>query len=175
MNRADRYYWIMKGTTWFTKYCAKDDDYLEQNFSTVRPVVNQADMSRCPKCGTNHSSWDWREGNDLFCYACGFREAEYFNDRLNKFIEWVKKQEAKQGEPVLLSDDEQKTKERINENVRNSYWRHHDKSIEKGRLYRERNIEKERERSKRYALLHKDEIRERKRLEYLRKKELVKV
>jgi len=130
--------------TWFSQYYAKPGDYLRGEFNTIRPELNEADPSHCPHCNSNHSMWAMRDGDDLYCWQCGWRDSFYFNKRLNEFLKmnlpqfWI---EEEASEALTLA-------QRIIENKLARKKRHYAK-------HRQELLAK----SKAYNEIHKDEIR----------------
>ena len=44
-------------------------------------TINNNDISHCPKCNTNHNGWHIRDGDDLVCLPCGWRDFFHFNHK----------------------------------------------------------------------------------------------
>ncbi len=100
----------------------------------------------CPHCQGNSARLQ-REGDDLYCFTCGWRDSQYFNIKFKSFLEWVVKREQEYGSPRLLSDAKQGHLNRKAE----FYYNHHESELEKRKQYQNEHKEKLREYKRQWA------------------------
>lgn len=125
-------------------------------------TLNKADLSHCPHCNSNHSSWYWIENMDLSCRYCGKNFPDFFNEKQNNFIEWVKAREKRYGAPVLLSDRERLETDGISKYYSHNYrMKHKNKLMEYDITYKRDNKEMLREKARLYREANREIIRER--------------
>lgn len=145
-------------TYWGDKYHAipYTVGIVERRFHEVLDTDNP---HVCPHCHGNNARL-MRDGSDLYCFTCGWRDAEYFNRMLARLIKWVAQQEKRWGGPVLLSDDEvaalqQQSEARKRKRLLDAEYRERDK--ERSKRYAEANAERLREYRRRYRREHNEE------------------
>lgn len=109
----------------------------------------------CPHCKNNSASLQ-AENNDLYCLLCGWRDCEYFNVGLNRFIARVLRREKIIGAPVLLSKRELLDKKWNKE----GYDRHRTERLIRQRDYNEKHKEEIKAYKRRWGLENKQLLNE---------------
>ena len=99
-----RYWWAGKYKPYYLPY-ASDIPYEDNSPKRKSEIWNPLRPHICPHCRGNNARLQ-REANHLYCIVCGWRESEFFNPRLKKFVRWIERLEKKNGTPMLISDKE---------------------------------------------------------------------
>lgn len=144
-----------------TEYWARDI-FISSPYETggiarvFHETLDPSNPTICPHCNGNNARL-LKEGRDLYCLICGWRESQYFNEKLNNLIKWLIGRERRFGAPILLSDSETPRNSREVEKVKLRKYRnnHKDDAREYNKRYREEHSERLKEKARLYYQSHK--------------------
>lgn len=71
------------GIYWVDPYC--DNTGIKRNYIETLDLKHP---NICPHCNDNHGRIR-QDDKDLYCFNCGWRDAQFFDKRFNKFLKWV--------------------------------------------------------------------------------------
>ena len=184
-------YWIGGRETWFSQYYAKPGDYTRGEVHTDKSELNEVDPSHCPHCNSNHSMWAMQDGDDLYCWQCGWRDSLYFNKRVSGYIKRriIAEEKAGTSVPQRLTDIDSKygivnppEKHPLsegmaesalrNKRLRTNKWRseHKEEVREKTRQWKLANKDRVSVMNRRYRLNHPGQVAEACHNAYLKRK-----
>lgn len=152
--------WYSSKDRWY-KDIIKSEPYETGGIAITHiSMLDPQDPHRCPQCHNNSASIQ-REGRDIYCLLCGWRDSEHYNEKLNARIKWLEFKEKLYGKPLLLSNREKDLLRRKSEN----YLRHRESILLKSKQSLENESEIERairkEYKHQYYLDNKVELAER--------------
>lgn len=110
-----------------TEHYKYPEPYETGNITIVRATLKGDDANQCPHCNTNHNSWAMRDGKDLYCFYCGWRESFYFAPSVLRWISRAMQVEHRIGEPILLTNKREEALRR----KREDYALHRDEIIQR--------------------------------------------